>query len=581
MGGKYITDRATKHAEDVVSGKVVSCEAHKRACKRHLKDLERQDTKDFPYIWKPENSERIIRFAEMLTIAEGAEPKPVRLFDNQCFDLGVPMGWLKTDGNRRFRRSYESMARQNGKSFKNGIRGPYIAACSGYHHGKMFTAATKKRQARIAWEEMAKFIRSDKDLEELFRIQDYKSLITCLHSGCTIEALSRESGLDDGFRSIYSSVDEIHQHPDNKVYKALYNGTRALPETLVSMITTRGSELNSFCHEMDQYATNVLYGVSTAEDFFVDIYTIDKNDDPFDESCWYKANPVLLHPDNPNLGMNLETFRQSAQTAKDMGGSELSDFMVKSLNVWYRNKDNEFVDADKFALCGIDKTFADFRGAMVNIGLDLSSGGDLTSWTAETEFEKGSFFVDSHSYMPRGRFEEHIKTDTAPYDVWEKDGLITVTGGTMDFKNDYGYIIRDLKAFTDKYDLKINCIAYDPHNADGILGLLESTFGVPLLSVTQSAKALNDATCDIQNLVKSKRYFYNRRNELLSYSFVNAVIVENSFGEIKVDKAKKHRRIDPVDAAIDAHFVTCGKEVRQAVDVNAQLENWIEMMKEW
>ena len=235
-------DRATKHAEDVVSGRVVSGELHKLACKRHLKDLERQGTKDFPCIWKPENSERIIRFAEMLTIAEGAEPKPVRLFDNQCFDLGVPMGWLKTDGNRRFRRSYESMARQNGKSFKNGIRGPYIAACSGYHHGKMFTAATKKRQARIAWEEMAKFIRSDKDLEELFRIQDYKSLITCLHSGCTIEALSRESGLDDGFRSIYSSVDEIHQHPDNKVYKALYNGTRALPETLVSMITTRGSE---------------------------------------------------------------------------------------------------------------------------------------------------------------------------------------------------------------------------------------------------------------------------------------------------------------------------------------------------
>ena len=568
-------DRATKHAEDVVSGKVVSGELHRLSCMRHLKDLAKQGTKDFPYIWKPEKSERILSFAETLTISEGTEPKPVHLFDNQCFDLGVPMGWVKPDGNRRFRRSYESKARQNGKTFSNGIRGPYIAACSGYKHGKMFTAATKKRQARLAWEEMANFIRSDKDLEEFFKIQDYISLITCLPTGCTIEALSKEGGLDDGFRSIFCSVDEIHQHKDNRIYKALYNGTRALPETLVSMITTRGSDLNSFCFEMDKYAMNILYGTSTAEDFFIDIYTIDKRDDPFDESVWFKANPVLLHPDNANYALNLDTFRQSAQTAKDMGGGELSDFMVKSLNVWYRNKDIEFVDADKFAECGMDKSFADFHGAVVNIGLDLSSGGDLTSWTAETQLEDGTFFVDSHSYMPRGRFEEHIRTDTAPYDVWEKQELITVTGGVMDFKNDYGFIIRDLKAFVDLYGLQINCIAYDPHNADGILSTLESTFGAPLMPVTQSARALNDATCDIQYLVKSRKYLYNRRNELLAYSFLNAVTVENSFGEIKIDKSNIHKRIDPVDAAIDAHFVSCGRELRHEVDVNSQLEQFL------
>lgn len=571
-------DRATLHAEAVVAGKGNYGSFHRLSCQRHLNDLAREGTKDFPYIWKPESSERILRFAETLTIAEGTAPKPVRLFDNQHFDLGVPMGWVKLDGNRRFRRSYESKSRQNGKTFSNGIRGPYIAVCSGYHLGKLFTAATKKRQARLAWEEMEKFIQSDSDLNELFRIQEYKSLITCLPTMCTIEALSREGGLDDGFRSIFCSVDEIHQHPDNKVYKALYDGTRALPETLVSMITTRGFDLNGFCYEMDKYATNVLLGVSTAEDFFVDIYTIDKDDDPFDPGVWFKSNPVLLHPDNPDYLHNLEIFQQSAQTAKDMGGSELADFMVKSLNVWYRNKNTEFVDGNKFAECGIDKSYADFRGATVNIGLDLSSGGDLTSWTAETELTDGYIFIDGHSYMPRGRFEEHIKTDTAPYDTWEKQELITVTGGEMDFKNDYNFIIRDLKEFVKRFDLKINCIALDPHNADALIGLLEETFGVPIIIVTQSARSLNDATCDIRYLVKSKKYLYNRRNELLAHSFLNAVVVENSFGEIKVDKSKKNRRIDPVDAAIDAHYVSCSKGVKQGVDVNQQLTDWLARM---
>ena len=99
-----------------------------------------------------------------------------------------------------------------------------------------------------------------------------------------------------------------------------------------------------------------------------------------------------------------------------------------------------------------------------------------------------------------------------------------------------------------------------------------------MMPVTQSARALNDATCDIQNLVRSQKYFYNRRNELLIYSFMNAVTVQNSFGEIKIDKQRKTGRIDPVDAAIDAHFISCGREIKQAVDVNRQLEEWLAIM---
>lgn len=572
-------DRVTRHAEDVVSGKAVSGELHRLACMRHLSDLEKQGTPEFPFVWDEKKSENILGYAEMLTIAEGAEPKPVRLFDNQCFDLGAPMGWVKRDnGKRRFRRSYESMARQNGKSFKNGIRGTYISLTGDYNYGKLFTAATKKRQAKIAWDEMMKFIRSDDDLNELFKIQEYKSLITCLETNCTIEALSKEGGLDDGFRSIFCSVDEIHQMRDNSVYKALYNGTKSLPETLVSMITTRGKELNCFCFEIDSLCQEILRGSQTLEDFFVDIYTIDKDDKPFDPDVWYKANPVLLHPDNPNVRENYKTFQADADTAKAMGGSELADFMVKSLNVWYRNSDNEFVNADAWLRCGCDRVLDDFTGAPVCIGLDLSSGGDLTSWTVEVKTGDG-YFIDSHSYMPRGRFEEHIKTDTAPYDVWEKQGLITVTGGAADFKNDYSFIVRDLSEMIKKYKFSVIAIGYDPHNADGILSELEK-LGAPLIQVTQSARNLNDATCDIQYLVKSGKYLYNRKNELLAHSFINAVTVANSFGEVKIDKqpGKKNSRIDPVDAAVDAHFCSIrGQEKR--IDTGNLIKKYLSIMR--
>lgn len=93
-----------------------------------------------------------------------------------------------------------------------------------------------------------------------------------LVTNCTIEALSKEGGLDDGFRSPYVSLDEIHQMRNNQVYKALYNGTKSLPETLVTMITTRGFNLDAFCFEIDKLCQSILYGNETAEDFFIDIY---------------------------------------------------------------------------------------------------------------------------------------------------------------------------------------------------------------------------------------------------------------------------------------------------------------------
>ena len=158
-------DRATKYASDVVNGKIVAGELHRLACQRHLNDLKRQRTKDFPYYYDTSEANAIIEYAETLTIAEGFEPKRVKLKDSQAFDLAVTFGWYKVSNDkRRFRRRYKSMARQNGKTFENGIMGTYIAGFGGYNHGKLFTVATKKRQARLAWEEMSKFIGIDPDL---------------------------------------------------------------------------------------------------------------------------------------------------------------------------------------------------------------------------------------------------------------------------------------------------------------------------------------------------------------------------------------------------------------------------------
>lgn len=572
-----ILDRVTEYAQSVVDGDVIAGRLHRLACERHLNDLEKSKVSGYMFYWDVEAADTILNFAEMLTIAEGSEPQQVELKGFQVFKLGSLFGWKNHRGFRRFRRSYISMARQNGKTFLNGIVGPYIAAFGGYNHGKLFTVATKKRQAKLAWNEMAKFIEIDDDLLELFKVTEWNSTIHCHETNSTIEALSKEAGLDDGFRSVYTSIDEIHQHRDGSIYQAISNGTRNLDETLISMITTRGKNLNSFAKEMDEYAINILEGRLEVDTFFADIHCIDEGDDYFDMSVVEKANPFLMSKES-----GLDEIQDAANEAQNMGGESYADYLVKVLNIWIENSDDAYIDTTKWKESATDLTLNDYRGRDAYVGLDLSSGGDLTTLTLEFEdIQDGGeseFFIHSHSFMPRGRIEEHKQSDLVPYDLWEQQGLITVTGGPQTFRNDYNFIINYLQELIDEYDINIQGIAIDPHNADGIMGDLED-FGAPVLVVNQSARFMNDATVDFRLLVKSGLIKYNRNQALLTWSMTNAKITLDSFGNIKVDK-KSHRfqRIDPVDSVLDSHTMLIKSRPTETFNADSELEAYLKSM---
>ena len=80
--------------------------------------------------------------------------------------------------------------------------------------------------------------------------------------------------------------------------------------------------------------------------------------------------------------------------------------------------------------------------------------------------------------------------------------------------------------------------------------------------------------------IESKKIKYNKAEELLSYSISNAKIVKNSFGEKKIDKEKdaKTKRIDPIDAVIDAHITQMKLKEKEPVDYNKEMENYLKNM---
>ncbi len=569
-----MTDRCTQYALDVVEGRIVAGKLVKMACQRHLDDLEAAKTPPFVFYFDVEASQEIIDFAEELEIAEGDERQKITLYPFQCFILGSLNGWKKkAGGHRRYRTSYVQLGRQNGKSFLNGILAAYYGNFTAYQYPKIFCTATKQDQADIVFDEIAKFIKSDGDLQELFKIHEHNHTIDCLLTNGTIRAISGDTKSLDGHRPYLGIVDEYHAHPTNQMYKLLEGGIKKMKSALISVITTAGFNLNAPCHALYEHCKAILKGATHVESQFIYIAEMDDDDDLWLPENWIKANPALAYDQEA-----LENMIPIAVTAKDMGGETLRDFLVKQLNKWMQWSNHLFIrDPAALQACASDRSLADFKGQACYVGLDLSSGGDLTTIVIVIPFWVGKvkkYFIHSHSFMPSRRVQEHIDSDLAPYDVWIEKKLITVTETMGGIKTDYRYILAYLKAMVKTFDLKVRMICYDPHNASAFLQDLEAT-GFDSLEIHQSAKALSDPTEDFRLEIAAGNVEYNRGEELLVWSILNARVISNNYGEIKIDKDITTQRIDPVDAVIDAWKVAmCGEQAQTTEEIVAE---WLKM----
>ena len=573
-------DRVTKFAKANLKNKKDFGEDARLAFKRHINDLARSEKNDpnFPYRFDEEKAEDIIELANKLTIAEGEGNEQFTCAGFQEFILGSLFGWVhKETGKRRFTDSYVQVARQQGKSVLNAILGIKCSNFDNYNYGQIYCTATKADQARIVLKEIIKFINADSDLKELFDIKDYKSEITGKITSTVIRALGRDTHTIDGFRPYLGIVDEYHAHKDNQMYKLLKGGTRKLKQSLISVITTAGFNLNAPCYDLYKYCRRVLRGIDVNERQFIYIAQMDEKDDIWDPANWIKCCP--LTGKDPEL---VAAMQEDARKAQSMGGAELRDFLTKALNIWVTNAETAFLDLAEWEKCGSDRDLKDFIGKQVIVGLDLSSGGDLTSYCLEFPYEDEEtgdrrYFLHSQSFMPRHRLQEHMDLeDNAPYVIWQQQGLLTVTTAAGGIKTDYKTILSSLHDLVDEYQLDVIAIGYDPHNASAFLLDLED-FGCDLIEIKQSARSLNDATVDFQLEVKAHNMEYNKGNVLLTRSMNDAILSEpNSFGEIKIDKMLQKNRIDPCDAAICAHKIAMGADL-ETVDINDAVGAFLNM----
>lgn len=546
-------ERAAGYAGRVLSGEVVAGKWVKAACRRYLDDLERQ-AGDWPYYLDVEAAERACGFMELLPHVEGkwASPRLV-LEDWQVFQVVNLFGWLhKETGLRRFRRGYNEVGRKNGKSPLAAGISLYLTFADGEPGAQVYTIAGKKDQARIVWKVARAMIQKEPEFAELGAAYNTQA-IYCVESHSTFQPLARDYGTLDGLNTHAFIADELHAHKDRGLWDVLDSSTGARSQPLGFAITTAGSNRAGICYEIRGYVIKILNATLKRHDglgyrvegeaveddtWFGVIYTIDDEDDPFDEACWAKANPNL------GVSVKVDDMRAQAQKARVMA-SATNEFLTKRLNVWV-NADTAWMDMRAWDACA-DPTLQleDFEGEECIEGLDLASKVDIADKARlfrRRVDDEDHYYVFCEHYLPHEAVQDGGNDQ---YQGWARSARLTVTdGAVIDFE-----VIKD-GLRDDARRFRVLEVPFDPWQATQLANEMTAE-GLPMVEMRQIVANFSEPMKMLEALVMDGRFHHNG-DPVLSWMVSNVVCHRDAKDNIYPRKEREENKIDGVVAIIMA-----------------------------
>src|SRR5215471_10414104 len=160
-----------EYAQNVVSGQIMACQWVKRACQRHLDDLERYTAGD-TYYFDEKQADRVCDILQHFPHIKGKwarDQQRIVLEPWQCFIVSVVFGWKCTATKmRRFRIAYIEVPRKNGKSALTSAIGLYLLACDGEQGAHVVSAANTRDQAKIVFSDAQAMARREKGFQAAF-----------------------------------------------------------------------------------------------------------------------------------------------------------------------------------------------------------------------------------------------------------------------------------------------------------------------------------------------------------------------------------------------------------------------------
>ena len=534
------------YTSTVESGDIVASKAVRAAVARHRRDVERQDTEDFPYHFDKRDAELACSFfpaALHHSVGRWAS-QSFELSPWQVFCVASMFGWKRSDGTRRFRRAHISVGRKNGKSTMCAGLSLLLLYGDAESIAQVFIGATKLDQAKIIYEEAERMLKQSPHLMK--RSDIYKNNITT--EGSFLRPLGSDKAFD-GLNPHGVIFDELHEWKEyhRKFYDTMTTGGASRTQPMQVTITTAGDQTSLIWIEETRYCRDVVVGDHVDDGIFVFIAELDPDDDVFDEAVWEKANPNL------GISVSIDYLREQAikagrlKTARNKFTRYHCNREVSSIS--------SVIDREQWDACAGE--LSDWKTADVVCGgvdsggaADLGADGFCAKWKAgvktiredgaEREIDVFRYEIKSNTYIDA---KSERDTTQQPWSDWLHDGKLTRSEWLLqEMRDDFR---EEAKA------LKCKKFAFDPWNMKLMAEQLEEQ-GMEAVEMPQRAVQYGEPIEQFLEALADGRIRHSGGDAVLRWCALNLAVKAGYGGGWMPDRANSRDKIDAIVAVLMA-----------------------------
>lgn len=527
----------TWYAERLVDVTIPASKENIQAAKRHLTDLKRQGTDDFPWIFDEEKGHRPIRFIEDNCKPTEGDFERFILQPWQHFVIGSMFGWVHKDsGIRRFREALTFVGRKNGKTSLISGLSAYMLGYDGEQGANVYVLANAKDQASILFDKTKEMVKQSPRLDKKYKPQ--RSVIKDEATFSKMEARASDSKKLDGLNTHFAIFDEIHEFVDFKLINVIKKSRGTRKQPLINYITTAGYVLDG---PLMQYYENALDCLDHLEDglderVFYYIAKIDDVKEADNPRMWIKANPNIGLMSFVDLVSDWKTERKNPQ--------EKADWITKQFNLFSDIDELSFVDMPTIKKNNKTIDIETLAGKKCVGGFDLSETEDFTAAVLEFPLDTGEVFILHHTWVPQARYDRDNNQDRI--NVWEKAGDLTIIPG--DYVN-YEYVLDWFVENSKIYDIvQIN---YDRAKALRLNKELENS-GFETVEVRQGHLSLGGPMQNFKEMLLDGKVIFNN-SKLYMWYLSNIKLVKDRNSNWMPSKQSKNRKIDGFAATLNSH----------------------------
>jgi len=557
----------TRYAVEILSGKRGPANKwEKKSCERHIKDLQRQGTDEFPYVFDESRANRIFDWFERCC----RHPRGVfsgqliQLNSSQRFDYGSIFGWVHKDtGRRRFKKAFDMKGRGNAKSVELSGIGLY-GMCSDCVYPpehpelreyelspEVDCVAVDRQQARKVWDAAKTMGKASPDISSRLKFKN-NSIEHKTRDGEMVP-FSKDTENKNGAAPCIYIIDEYHEHKTSAMYEVGQSSMGKRAQSLMIIITTAGKNAeNSPCKKEYDLCCKILDGKIIAEDYFVIIRQLDKDDNPHDFNNLVKANPILQEPTEYSKILLQEIIDEHNLAYGSGDPAKIREWLMKRCDLWQEGSSDKYMDGcmEKWKEGKVSREeFEELTNGMpCLVGADLSKRIDLTGQDFLFQLNDGRYALKARGFIPETAVTRHEHSDRVPYQDWCNKDYCTATPGDV---VDYNYLISN--AQQEKSDNHIQVLEWciDAALATQMENTLQAQ-GETVTEVRQNIMTLSEPTKTFRELVMQGKLIHEE-NECLDWCVNNAYQYSDGNENIRLSKKNKDdsQRIDLLAGAIN------------------------------